>query len=86
MAEEHESLPNRVAKPLKAAFLNHPESIGETYFQHQRQALGFAGSLTIAATAAFVHSLVPCLCEKTASERIAELHGRLQSRTPGRKK
>lgn len=69
-------------EPLKSAFLDHPESIGETYFQHQKQALGFAATLIIAAAAAIVHALVPCWCEKTASNKVAELHRRLQSRKP----
>lgn len=66
--------------PLRAVFLDHPQLIGETYFEHQRVALGFAGSLAITAAAAFLHALVPCLCENTARKRIGLLNARLQER------
>jgi len=69
--------------PVKAIFLDHPSSIGESYFQHQRVALGFAGSLAVTAMAALIHAIVPCLCETTAKTRIAALNDRLQKRTPG---
>ena len=80
MAIQSRSARSSANSPLRAAFLDHPESIGETYFQHQRVALGFAGYLAVTAGAALVHALVPCLCETTARRRIAALNDRLQGR------
>lgn len=58
-------------------FLAHPRSVGEGYFAHQRMALGFAGSLLTATLACFVHALVPCLFQTTASRTIAALNARM---------
>ena len=57
--------------------LDHPRSVGESYFQHQRAALGFALSLLQAAGACFIHALVPSLFESTGSRAIADLHERM---------
>ncbi|UWQ22347.1 DUF6356 family protein [Jannaschia sp. W003] len=62
------------------AFHDHPASVDETYFGHMRFALGFAGTLALAAGAALVHALVPPLFETTASRIVRRLHGRLASR------
>lgn len=72
----------RVVTGLKSALLDHPRSVGESYFEHQRTAFGFARSLLLAAFAAAVHAIIPCLCKTTARQRIADLHARLQGRVP----
>ncbi|MGB0844805.1 MAG: DUF6356 family protein [Alphaproteobacteria bacterium] len=61
-------------------FLSHPRSVDETYVEHFRFALGFSGRLFLIAFAALVHALIPCLFEKTASNKIKEMHGFLTSR------
>lgn len=61
-------------------FTAHPASVNETYFQHMRFALGFAGTLLLAAGAALVHAIFPALCEKTASRIVGRLHARLSQR------
>jgi len=80
MSPDKNPLPGKIYAPIKSVFIEHPESVGETYFQHQRAAAGFAGSLIVASAAAIVHAVIPCLCEKTASNKIAELNAKLQSR------
>lgn len=62
-------------------FLSHPQSVGETYFQHARVAGGFAISLFLTSLAAAAHAIFPCLFEKTASRRIAALNERLERRS-----
>lgn len=59
---------------LRHHFTEHPASVGETYTEHMRVAAGFAGTLAVAAGAAIVHAIVPCLCRTTASQRIKKLH------------
>lgn len=71
-----------VSAMLRGTFLDHPASIGESYFEHLRAALGYSASLTVTAAAAFIHALVPCLCETTARTRIETLHNKLQGRVP----
>jgi hypothetical protein len=62
-------------------FLAHPRSIGETYAEHQRQALAVSGALFVAAGAALAHAVVPAICERTASRIIKELNARVTQRT-----
>jgi hypothetical protein len=66
-------------------FLDHPRSMGEGYFEHQRVALAFSGQLFLAALACAVHALVPGLCVTTGSRAVANLNERLvvnRRRTP----
>ena len=58
-------------------FLDHPRTVGESYFQHMGAALSFAGPLLLAGLAAVVHSIVPGLCQKSGSRTIIALHQRL---------
>ncbi len=61
-------------------FLAHPATVDETFFQHMRFALRFSFSLFTAGMAALIHAFVPCLCEKTASRIISQLHARMHNR------
>lgn len=60
--------------------LDHPRAVGESYFEHQRHALGFAASLMLAGVACMIHALVPGLCVKTASRTVAKLQERIANR------
>ncbi len=59
---------------LARLFLAHPESVDETYLEHARFAGGFALRLLLAAGAAAVHAVIPCLFERTASRMIARMY------------
>lgn len=65
---------------LLTAFTAHPASVDETYGEHFRFALGFAGALFLAAGAALIHALLPFLFEKTASRIVARLYARTHNR------
>ena len=58
-------------------FSAHPASVGETYFQHMRTALSFAGTLLIAGLACVVHAFVPFLFTSTTCNAIQTLHRRV---------
>jgi hypothetical protein len=62
---------------MKNFFTAHPETVGETYWQHMAVALSFAGALFGAAFAALVHAFFPAWFEKTASAKITCLHDRM---------
>ena len=62
---------------LRGRFTDHPASVGETWGQHCRVALGFSRDLAIAAGAAAIHAIVPSWCTTTASRRICALHERM---------
>jgi Family of unknown function (DUF6356) len=65
---------------LQKLLFTHPQSVGESYFAHQRVALTICFTLFGAALAALVHALIPALCERTASRTIAGLHQRIAGR------
>jgi len=65
---------------LNAVFLRHPESIGETYWQHLRFA-SFSGlRLVIAGVACIIHSIFPIFFEKVASNTIEKLSQEIAAR------
>lgn len=61
-------------------FVEHPQSVDETYGEHMLFAGRFAVRLLAAGGAALVHAVIPCLFEKTASRMISEMHDRLTTR------
>ncbi len=65
---------------LARIFLDHPAKVEESFFEHMLFALRFAGLLFLAAGAALVHAMIPCLFEKTASGIIKTLYERTQGR------
>lgn len=65
---------------LDRLFLDHPRSVDESYFEHLAFASRFSFTLLAAAGAAFVHALIPCLFEKTASKIVARLYARTHNR------
>jgi uncharacterized protein DUF6356 len=67
---------------LKHLFTDHPESVGESYFEHMNVALSFAGPLLAAGMAALVHAFLPFLFLTTASRTVKQLHARMMSRRP----
>ncbi len=62
---------------FRKLFIEHPQSVDETYSEHFQMAAFFAWNLMKAAGAACVHALVPGLFEKTASNIISMLHDRM---------
>lgn len=62
------------------AFVDHPASVNETYFEHALFAGRFSLVLFAAGTAALIHAIIPYLFESTASRMIANLHAMMQAR------
>jgi hypothetical protein len=67
---------------LARLFLDHPESVHESYFGHMAFAAWFSSRLFLAAGAALIHALLPFLFETTASRIVRELYERTHSRRP----
>lgn len=65
---------------LQRIFLDHPAKVDETFLQHLKFAAGFSGALFLAAGAALIHAIIPCLFEKTASRIVAQLYHRTHNR------
>jgi putative acetyltransferase len=69
------SLGNGIMQRL--SFTAHPASVGESYFQHLRNAAGFAASMISGGLAVLVHAVLPFLFTKTGSGVISSLHTRM---------
>lgn len=65
---------------IRKIFLDHPESVDESYGEHFIFALGFSIKLFGAAFAALIHALIPAACEKTASKTVAALYAKTHNR------
>jgi hypothetical protein len=55
-------------------FLEHPRSVNESYFEHQKVAGSFALRLFGASCQCLLHALVPRLFERSASATVDQLH------------
>lgn len=62
---------------LNRLFLEHPHSVGESYFEHLRNAFAFAASMFVAAVACFVHGIVPAVFLHTGSRTVSRLYDRM---------
>jgi hypothetical protein len=56
------------------AFTEHPESVGETYFQHMGVSFRFGSKMLVASLGCFMHGIFPFLCVKTGSKTVNKLH------------
>src|SRR6478609_4901533 len=59
------------------AFTQHPQTVGESYFEHLRSATGFAATMAVGAMACLLHGLFPFAFQSSGSRRIRELHERM---------
>lgn len=62
--------------PLKP-FTSHPNSVGETYFQHMRVAIGCGVRMVAGGMACVLHGLLPFLFTTAGTEQIRYLHRRM---------
>ena len=74
---------------IKRIFVDHPATVGETYFEHMGVSASFGAAMLRGALACFVHAIVPSLCTRTGSTVINRLHYRMvthrQDETPPRR-
>lgn len=62
---------------LRELFVDHPESVGESYGEHFGVAMGFGVTMVTAGIACIVHALIPGLFVKTGSAAVTELYDRM---------
>jgi hypothetical protein len=55
-------------------FLDHPRSVGETYFEHLAAATRFGSRMVVAGVACLLHGIFPFLFVKTGSTTVRSLH------------
>lgn len=61
-------------------FIEHPNSVNETYGQHFGMAAGFGVRMIGGGVACLVHAVLPFAFTRTGSRTIADLHHRLTAR------
>ncbi len=59
-------------------FKKHCDDVNESYFKHMIVALGVSFNLLKASLMAAIHSIIPALFEKGASNKVTELYEYLQ--------
>ena len=62
---------------IRRLFLDHPDSVGESYAEHFGVATRFGARMVAGGLAAWVHALVPAFCRSTGSRTVAALHAEL---------
>ncbi|MGK6320129.1 DUF6356 family protein [Sphingomonas sp. DT-204] len=72
-----------MANPLHRWFVEHPQSVGESYIEHFGVASRFGLTMVAGGLACFVHALVPALCTRTGSSAVKRLYSEMVSRQPG---
>lgn len=58
-------------------FTDHPATVGESYLEHMRSALGFSLTMICSAFCCGVHAFLPFLFKNTGSSAIDDLHRRM---------
>ncbi len=61
-------------------FLEHPATVGESYFEHAGIAARFGMTMVIGGAKCILHAAVPAIFERAASDCVARLNGELTSR------
>lgn len=61
-------------------FVDHPESLDESYFEHQSVAASYGWSLIGAGLACLVHAVFPALCTTTGSQATKRIYARMTGR------
>lgn len=62
---------------FRSLFLDHPDSVGESYLEHLVEAGRFGLAMVVGGIAALIHAVLPAAFESTGSETIAALHARM---------
>jgi len=65
---------------FRRLFIEHPESVGESYGEHLSVASWYGVRLLGAGLACMVHALLPFLFVRTGSATIEHLHGHMTGR------
>lgn len=62
---------------LRALFVDHPASVGESYAEHLRVATRFGWRLTRGGLGCMIHGALPFLFRTSGSDAVRELHAQL---------
>ncbi|WP_417432213.1 DUF6356 family protein [Kiloniella sp.] len=64
-------------KIIDNLFIDHPQAVNETYFEHMGQALYFSFNMCLGFFVCFCHAFIPGAFEKTGSQLVTKLYDRM---------
>jgi Family of unknown function (DUF6356) len=62
---------------IRRIFLEHPATVGETYWEHFGVAASFGAAMIIGGIKAMTHAVFPNLCKTSGSDTVRRLHAKL---------
>jgi hypothetical protein len=62
---------------LRKLFIDHPQSVNETYLQHMGSATRFGSCMILAGFACLIHGILPTAFTTTGSRMIRRLHDQM---------
>jgi len=62
---------------FRRIFKDHPQSVGETYFEHARTAFGFGAVMIGSGIKCLIHGLLPTMFTTAGSDTVRRLHNRM---------
>jgi hypothetical protein len=63
---------------MMRAFKDHPNSVGQNYFQHFKFSASVSMALLYSSMTALLHAIAPPLCQASTSKAINKLHAQMQ--------
>jgi len=69
-------------KSVKKLFIEHPNSVDETYLGHMYYAFKCGIILTFTGLVCFIHGIFPFLFTTTASETVVNMYSHIKERNP----
>jgi hypothetical protein len=67
---------------MKKIFTDHPNSMGETYFQHMKIACLFGSKMVFGGFACIIHAIFPFIFKKTGSDILLNMLHEFIERMP----
>jgi Family of unknown function (DUF6356) len=59
---------------IRRIFLDHPRTVGESYWEHFRVATGFGGAMIVGGVKAVLHGFFPNVFQTAGSDTVRKLH------------
>jgi len=82
LQDKHKQKVRQLRTGVEKAFTEHPETTGETYFQHLRYTVKMAGRFLYSGIVIVVHGVFPFLYVRTASNQIELVYRNMKIRIP----
>lgn len=82
LREEHRAKARQLREDVNRAFTEHPESTGETYFEHLWFTTKMSARFLFTTVVIMIHGIFPFLLTRTASQQIEKVYAIMKSRIP----